>query len=155
MTAPQRPSPRIDEKKPRDASRPRPPLEAVLSRRERQIMDVLFRQSEATVAEVLAELPDPPSYSAVRALLRVLEEKGQIAHRQDGPRYVYRPTAPAGEASETALRRVLRTFFGGSATRAVAALIDLEADNLTDDDLADLAAVVAEARSRETEETPR
>lgn len=117
-----------------------------LSRRERQIMDVLFRLGEATVADVLEGLPDPPSYSAVRALLRILEEKGQITHIQDGPRYVYRPTVAPEKASRSALRHVLRTFFDGSAEQAVAALLDEAGDDLSDAELDRLASLIAQAR---------
>ena len=117
-----------------------------LSRRERQIMDVLFRLGEATAADVLEGLPDPPSYSAVRALLRILEEKGQITHTQDGPRYVYRPTVAPEKASRSALRHVLRTFFDGSAEQAVAALLDEAGDDLSDAELDRLASLIAQAR---------
>lgn len=94
------------------------------TRRERQIMDVIHAKGEATAAEVLAGLPDPPSYSAVRALLRILEEKGALKHREDGPRYVYMPTEPREKASRSALKKVLQTFFEGSLANAVAALVD-------------------------------
>ncbi|MCP3960347.1 MAG: BlaI/MecI/CopY family transcriptional regulator [bacterium] len=119
-----------------------------LSRRERQIMDIIYERSEATVADVRGALPEPPSYSAVRALLRILEEKGHLQHRQDGPRYVYLATVPYRQARESAMRRVLRTFFGGSASRAVAALLDMEADNLSEDELQHLAGLVDEARKK-------
>ncbi len=117
-----------------------------LSRRERQIMDVLFRLGEATAADVLEGLPDPPSYSAVRALLRILEEKGQITHTQDGPRYVYRPTVAPEKASRSALRHVLRTFFDGSAEQAVAALLDEAGGDLSDAELDRLASLIDQAR---------
>ena len=117
-----------------------------LSRRERQIMDVLFRLGEATAADVLEGLPDPPSYSAVRALLRILEEKGQITHTQDGPRYVYRPTVAPEKASRSALRHVLRTFFDGSAAQAVAALLDEAGGDLSDTELDRLASLLDQAR---------
>lgn len=117
-----------------------------LSRRERQIMDVLFRLGEATAADVMEGLPDPPSYSAVRALLRILEEKGEITHTQDGPRYVYRPTVAPEKASRSALRHVLRTFFDGSAEQAVAALLDEAGDDLSDAELDRLASLIAQAR---------
>lgn len=117
-----------------------------LSRRERQIMDVLFRLGEATAADVMEGLPDPPSYSAVRALLRILEEKGQISHTQDGPRYVYRPTVAPEKARRSALRHVLRTFFDGSAEQAVAALLDEAGQDLSDDELNRLASLIEQAR---------
>ena len=108
---------------------------AHLSRRESQIMDIVYELGRARAAEVHERLPDPPSYSAVRALLRVLEEKGQLRHEQDGPRYVYLPTTPRERARESAMRRVVRTFFGGSAEHAMAALMGL-GDGLDDDAIA-------------------
>ena len=112
-------------------------------------MDVVYRAGEATVSEVLESLPDPPSYSAVRALMRILETKGHLGHRQDGPRYVYHPTVPREAASETALQRLLTTFFGGSVERTVATLLDLEAENLSDEELDRLTELVIAARERE------
>ncbi|MCP4901732.1 MAG: BlaI/MecI/CopY family transcriptional regulator [bacterium] len=117
-----------------------------LSRRESQIMDIVYELGRATANEVLDRLPDPPSYSAVRAMLRVLEEKGYLRHEQDGPRYVFLPTVPREEAQTTALRRVVRTFFDGSAEGAVAALLDLERDDLDPEALARLAAMIKAAR---------
>src|SRR5215213_3608099 len=99
---------------------------ARLGKRERQIMDVLFSRGRATVAEVLEVLPDPPSYSSVRAMLRYLEDKGHVRHEEDGPRYVYLPTAPKGEVRKSALGHVVRTFFDGSVSSVVAALIESE-----------------------------
>ena len=117
-----------------------------LSRRERQIMDVIYRLGSATAQEVRHNLPDPPSYSAVRALLRVLEDKGHAVHHADGPRYVYVPTIPREEARETALRQIVRTFFDGSPPEAVAALLDLSSDDLSDDELDRLQTVIDRAR---------
>ena len=97
-----------------------------LSRRERQIMDVVYRLGKAAVSDVLERIPDPPSYSAVRALMRILEEKGHLRHEQDGPRYVYLPTVPRDAAQQSALSHLVRTFFSGSRAAAVAALLDLE-----------------------------
>ena len=97
-----------------------------LSRRERQIMDVLYRRGAASVAEVMEDMPDPPSYSAVRATLRVLEEKGQVFHVHDGPRYVYQPAADPDRARRAALDHLVATFFDGSAEEAVVALLRLE-----------------------------
>jgi predicted transcriptional regulator len=99
-------------------------LEHQLSRRERQIMDALFQLGEATVAEVLERLADPPSYSSVRKLLRVLEEKGVVSHVPDGPRYVYRPTIGKERARRSALRRLRDTFFNGSSEQVMVALLD-------------------------------
>lgn len=117
-----------------------------LSRRERQIMDVIYKRAEATVAEVRDEIPDPPSYSAVRALLRVLEEKGHVRHERRGPRYVYLPTVPRGEARESAMRRLLRTFFDNSAGDALAAFMDMSADQLSQEELDRLARLIEQAR---------
>lgn len=116
-----------------------------LSRRERQIMDIVYRLGEATAAEVMENLPDPPSYSAVRALLRILEEKTHLRHRQEGPRYVYVPTVPLDAAKQSALKHVLSTFFEGSVTQAVAALLDLGQDDLSDAELHRLARLIDQA----------
>ena len=97
-----------------------------LSRRERQIMDVLYRRGAASVAEVMEEIPDPPSYSAVRATLRVLEEKGQVYHVHDGPRYVCQPSLEPERARRAALNHLVSTFFDGSAEEAVVALLRME-----------------------------
>lgn len=104
------------------------PLTTQLSRRERQIMDVIYRHGKVTAAEVLAELPEPPGYSAVRAMLRLLEEKGHIRHEQDGPRYVYLPTVNRDKARRSAMRHLVRTFFDGSTEDAVAALLQSDGD---------------------------
>ena len=102
-----------------------------LSRRERQIMDAIFNKGEATAAEVVESMPDAPSYSAVRALLRILEEKGHLKHREEGPRYVYLPTEQRDKASRSALQQVLHTFFEGSLASAVAALVDAKDGKLS------------------------
>src|SRR6188768_4550547 len=94
-----------------------------LSRRERQIMDVLYQKGKATALEVQESLPEPPSYSAVRALLRILEDKGHVRHEQDGPRYMYLPTVAHDNAQRSALRHILQTFFNGSAEQAISALL--------------------------------
>src|SRR5437016_9092774 len=94
-----------------------------LSRRERQIMDVLYRRGRATAADVRQEMPDPPGYSAVRAMLRVLEEKGHIRHEEEALRYVFIPTTPRAQATRSAVRHLIETFFEGSTERAVAALL--------------------------------
>jgi predicted transcriptional regulator len=117
-----------------------------LSRRERQIMDVIYRKGRATAAEVLAELPDPPGYSAVRALLRILEEKGHLRHEAQGPRYVFLPTVARAKARKSALRQLLQTFFDGSTEQAVAALLDLSASKLSDEELDRLARLIDQAR---------
>jgi predicted transcriptional regulator len=117
-----------------------------LSRRERQIMDVIYELKEATATQVLERLPSPPSYSAVRALLRVLEQKGHLTHRQDGPRYVFAPTLPRERARRSALRHLLKTFFDNSAGDAVAALLDISEDNLSSKDLRRLADLIKKAQ---------
>src|SRR3954470_1199160 len=122
-----------------------PEAAAQLSRRERQIMDVIYRRGRATAAEVLEDLPDPPSYSAVRALLRLLEEKGHVRHEHDGPRYVYSPTVNRDRARRSALKHVVRTFFDGSATDAVAALLD--GDAIDHSELDRLSALIEQART--------
>ena len=120
-----------------------------LSRREREIMDIVYRRTSVAVAEVLEELVDPPSYSAVRALLRILEEKGHLQHRQVGPRYVYEATVPRTEARQSALSRVVRTFFDGSVESTVAALLKFGDDELSTEELDRLAGLVNEARREE------
>jgi BlaI family transcriptional regulator, penicillinase repressor len=117
-----------------------------LSRRERQIVDILYAQGRATAAEVQSALPDPPSYSAVRAMLRILEEKGHVRHEQDGPRYVYLPTVARERAKQTALRHVLQTFFDGSAEQAISALLDSSDARLSDRELDRLARLIDRAR---------
>src|SRR5436853_53102 len=117
-----------------------------LSRRERQIMDVIYRRGEATVAEVLADLPDPPSYPAVRALLRVLEEKGHLRHEERGPRYTFLPTVPREEARQSALRQLLQTFFEGSTEQAMAALLQSADRRLSEKELDRLAKLIRQAR---------
>jgi predicted transcriptional regulator len=120
-----------------------------LGRRERQIMDAIHRGGEATVGEVLAALRDPPSYSSVRTMLRLLESKGYLTHRQEGVRYVYRPTQSLVKTRTSALKHVLNTFFGGSTSDAVAALIELAPGELTDDEVEQLQEIIREAKERE------
>ncbi len=117
-----------------------------LSRRERQIMDIIYGLKEATVLQVLERLPSPPGYSAVRALLRVLEQKGHLSHRQDGPRYVFKPVLAREKARRGALQDVLRTFFDNSTEDAVAALLDISEDNLSEADYARLLELIEKAR---------
>jgi predicted transcriptional regulator len=119
---------------------------AKLTRRERQIMDILYRDGEATVADVVAQLPDPPSYSAVRATMNVLEEKGHLRHRQDGPRYVYLPAVSRDRARRAALTHLLQTFFDGSAESAVVALLQMSDGTLLPSDFERLAGEVRKAR---------
>ncbi|HEX9148298.1 MAG TPA: BlaI/MecI/CopY family transcriptional regulator [Thermoanaerobaculia bacterium] len=117
-----------------------------LSRRERQIMDVVYRLGRATATDVLAQMPEPPSYSAVRAMLRVLENKGHLRHVLEGKSYVYLPTLARTRASRSALRNMLQTFFDGSTEKAVAALLDLSRADLTDDEFARLSNLIDHAR---------
>ena len=117
-----------------------------LSRRERQIMSALYRLGPATAAEVLEAIPSPPSYSAIRAHLRVLEEKGHVQHEDDGTRYVYRPTVPRERARRGALQDMVHTFFDGSASQAVAALLDGDA-NISKAELEKLMKLIEAARS--------
>lgn len=117
-----------------------------LSRRERQIMDIVYRLGEAGAAEVCGNLPDPPSYSAVRAMLRVLEEKGHLRHEERGPRYVFHAIVSVESARRSALRRLLRTFFDNSLEEAVATLLDVESSNVTKEELDRLASMIDEAR---------
>lgn len=120
-----------------------------LSRRERQIMDIVYRCGSATAAEIRGELADPPSYSTVRTLLRVLVEKGHLKHKQDGPRYVYSPTLSAERAKRSALKQLLTTFFDGSASQAMATLIDMSSSKLSSEELQQLTQLIEEAKQGE------
>lgn len=124
-----------------------PPLD--LGRRERQIMEVIYRLGRATASEVRANLPDPPSYSAVRGMLRLLEEKGHLDHEQEGIRHVYFPTVPRDDIRESAMRHLLRTFFAGSKAAAMAALLDATEEPSTEEELDALARIIEEAREQE------
>ena len=117
-----------------------------LSRRERQVMDILYRRGEATVAEVMVDLPDPPTYSAVRSILRILMEKDLITHHEDGPRYVYLPAVNTDSARDDALKHVIRTFFDGSAEQAVAAVLRVSDAKLTDTEIEQLRERIKKAR---------
>ena len=119
---------------------------AQLSRRERQIMDFLYQRERASVAEVMEGIEDPPSYSAVRAMLRTLEEKGRVKHIEDGRAYVYEPTMRKDTARQGALSHLLKTFFDGSTEKAVAALLNLKGPNLTSGELDRVAKLVDQAR---------
>jgi len=114
-------------------------------------MDILYRAGRATSAEVRAAMPDPPSYSAVRALLRILEEKGHVRHEQDAARYVFIPTVNRAIAKRSALRHVITTFFDGSASQAMAALVEMSGRGFDDDELARLRQLVDEAKKRRKE----
>ena len=118
-----------------------------LSRRERQIMDIAYEMKEVSALQVLERLPEPPSYSAVRALLRVLEQKGHLVHRQDGPRYVYTPRLPKDKARKNALSHLVRTFFDGSTESVMATLLDISDENLSEDDFRRLTELIEKART--------
>jgi BlaI family penicillinase repressor len=121
-------------------------LHAVLSRRERQIMDILFRRGRATAADVMADLPDEPGYSTVRTQLRVLEQKGHVRHEQEGTRFIYAPVVPRRAARKSALRHLIETFYDGSPEKAVAALLGGEAAKLTHEQLDRIADLIAKTR---------
>ena len=121
-------------------------LHTVLTRRERQIMDVLFRRGRATASQVMQELPGGPSYSTVRTQLRVLEDKGHVRHEEEGPRYVYMPAVPRHAARKSALRHLVNTFFDGSTEKVVTALLGGEGTRLTDEELKRVADLVAKAQ---------
>jgi len=117
-----------------------------LSRRERQVMEILHRRGESTVAEIMSELPDPPTYSAVRSILRILSEKQLIQYKEDGPRYVYYPAAPTEEARDEVLEHVVRTYFGGSAEQAVTALLRISDADINDSEVERLREKIRRAR---------
>jgi BlaI family penicillinase repressor len=117
-----------------------------LSRRERQIMDILYRAGKASASDVLNAMPDPPSYSAVRAMLRVLEEKGHVKHQEEGLKYVYAPVVARDKAKRSAVKHVMETFFNGSAEQIVAALLDVSSTRLTHDELDRMAEMIEKAK---------
>jgi predicted transcriptional regulator len=117
-----------------------------LSRRERQIMDILYRQGKASATEVREAMEDAPSYSAVRAMLRVLEEKGHVRHQAEGLKYVYLPTVGREKAKRSAVKHVLETFFNGSPEQAVAALLDVASTRLTREELDRMSQLIEQAR---------
>ncbi len=122
------------------------PVSGGLSRRERQIMDVIYQRGQATAADVMQGMPDAPGYSAVRAMLRVLEGKGHLRHESQGPRYVFLPTVPREKARRSSLQQLMQTFFEGSVEQTVAALLDLSASRLTHEELDRLSALIDRAR---------
>ena len=123
-----------------------PPLD--LGRRERQIMEVVYRLGRASATEIRAQLPDPPSYSAVRGMLRILEEKGHLDHAQEGIRHVYFPTVAHDDIRDSAMRHVLRTFFAGSTAAAMAALLEASEEPPSDDELDALSRMIDQAREQ-------
>lgn len=125
------------------------PLQGKLSRRESQIMSIVYRLGTATAEEIRAELPDPPSNSSVRVLLRILEDKGHLRHEQDGQRYVYLPTVPAEKAGHSALKQLKTTFFGDRVPDVVAALLSMSRADLSSEDLDRLAQLIEEAKKED------
>jgi BlaI family transcriptional regulator, penicillinase repressor len=125
------------------------PATTARSRRERQVMDILHRRREATVAEIMADLPDPPTYSAVRSVLRILGERGLVKHKEDGPRYVYYPALATEAARDDVLAHVVQTYFGGSSAQAVTALLRMSDIDIGDQDVERLRKTIERARRRE------
>lgn len=119
-----------------------------LTKRERQIMDALYRRGRATAAEIRAGMDSPPSYSAVRTLLRILEAKGQVRHERDGVKYVYTPTVSPEKARRSAVKHLVDTFFGGSASRGMAALFELTRGRLDEAELAGLRRLIEDKRKK-------
>jgi BlaI family transcriptional regulator, penicillinase repressor len=122
------------------------PEPAGLSRRERQVMDILYRRGRASASEIQEAMPDAPSYSAVRTTLRILEDKGHARHREDGPRYVYMPKVTREKATRSALRHLVETFFDGSAEKAVVTLLDSSAASLSEEELKRIEQMIEKAR---------
>jgi BlaI family transcriptional regulator, penicillinase repressor len=124
-------------------------MQAELSRLERRIMDVLYRLGEATVAEVVAQMPEAASYDSIRVTLGILREKGYVTHRREGPRYVHSPVIPHETATRSAVKHLVRTYFRGSPSKAVLGLLDLQADALSERDMEQIAAWIEAARKEE------
>jgi BlaI family transcriptional regulator, penicillinase repressor len=125
---------------------------ALLSRRERQIMEIIYSRGKATAGEIHGEMADPPSYSTVRTLLKVLEDKGFLSHASEGPRYVYSPCISAENAQRSAIEQLLRTFFNNSAVNAMAALLDMASSNLSGAELKRLSRLIQQAKKKEEED---
>lgn len=126
-----------------------PPFQSQLSRRERQIMEAVYRLGEADVASVQEELPDTPSYHAVRVAMAKLEDEGYLTHRREGRRYVYEPEIPQDEAKRSALGHLVRTYFSGAPSEALVALLDMSAGDLGEEDIAELEAWIEQAKERD------
>ncbi|MCC6930521.1 MAG: BlaI/MecI/CopY family transcriptional regulator [Gemmatimonadaceae bacterium] len=126
---------------------PKPAPSSDLTRRERQVMDILHRRGPSTVSEIMDDLPDPPTYSAVRSILRILGEKALVQYREDGPRYVYLPTAPANESRDTALAHVVETYFAGSTEQAITALLRLSDAGVSEEEIEQLRARIRAERA--------
>jgi predicted transcriptional regulator len=127
-------------------SAPKIDKHAHLTRRERQIMDVVYQRGQATAFEIIEDIPDPPSYSAIRALLAILERKGHLKHTKDGAKYVYLPMQPRHRAAQSAVKRMLQTFFGGSAEKAMAALLGSSEAKFSEEELKRMADMIEAAR---------
>jgi BlaI family transcriptional regulator, penicillinase repressor len=121
-----------------------------LSRRERQVMDIIYAQGQATAVEIHEALPDPPTFSATRAIIRTLEEKGHIRHEEQGLRYIYRPVVPAEKARRSALANVVTTFFQGSPSRLLATLLDDSSSKVSDHELRELETLIRKARKEKS-----
>ena len=121
-----------------------------LSRRERQIMEIIYAKGEATAAEIMLAMPDAPSNSALRTLLRIMEEKGVLKHREEGPRFVFQPVESREKASRSALKQVVKTFFEGSLANAVAAFVDSKDARLSVEEMAKIEAIIQEAKARKS-----
>jgi len=126
----------------------RPTRLPALSRRERQVMDILFRRGEATAGEVMADLPDPPTYSSVRSILKILVDKGHATYREEGLRYVYLPATSATDFREEALKHVIRTFFNGSTDQTIAAVLRVSDSNLSDEEIERIQDRIRKARAK-------
>ncbi len=136
----------MKKKRPTGKPRSRKARPSTLSRREREMMDIIYAKGRASAAEVLEAMSEPPSYSAVRATLRVLVDKGHLQHQREGTKYIYKPTISPSRARETALRHVMQTFFDGSVRNVVAALVDLDKSDLSDDEVRKLEDLIEAAR---------
>lgn len=126
--------------------KPATPAPSELSKREREVMDILHRRGEATVAEIMADMADPPTYSAVRSVLRILGEKALIRYKEDGPRYIYQPAQDTETARTDVLAHVVRTYFAGSAEQAMTALLRMSDVDMSDAEIARLRATIRRAR---------
>lgn len=121
--------------------------EIYLSRRERQVMDIIYRLGEASVADVLDHLPDPPGYNSIRAILKILEDKGRLTHRKESQKFIYIPTVQPDKAKRSAMAHLVHTFFEGSAPQAVSTLLDMSAENLSDKELQTLSEMIEKAKA--------
>jgi BlaI family transcriptional regulator, penicillinase repressor len=121
-----------------------------LSRRERQVMNIIYAKGRATATEIHAALPDPPTFSATRAIIRTLEEKGHIRHEEQGLKYIYLPVVPADKARRSALSNVVATFFQGSPSRLLATLLDSSASKISDEELRELEDLIRKARQEKS-----